>query len=93
MTKKQSEYDYTDAGFGPFLTRSIDDNSASTLDHLSDIESSAASRIANYDQVQVSGALGDILAIGNIHIDGVSGKISIYDDDGNEVVRVGELSD
>lgn len=60
----------------------------------------------NFDSSQVSGSIGGAIAMGggsssgsgggsagNIIIDGVGGKISILDSGGNEVGRIGNLSD
>jgi hypothetical protein len=79
--------DYTDAGFDAFLSRSIDNLSQVNLDAQGPVSNSVA-----YDRTQVSGALGDTLRIGTILIDGVKGRISIYEGS-SEVVRLGELDD
>lgn len=86
---KSQEYDYALSGFDPFFTRSIDSNGASNLDASGSINTSQQ---VNYDQNQVTGALGDILKIGNIQINGVTGRISIFDDDGREAVTIGDIS-
>jgi hypothetical protein len=85
-------YDYTTAGFSPFLSRSIDDQVGAglTLDNTADIASNS-NRALNYDQSQLSGMVGSIMQFGNIRIDGITGRISIYDNDGNEVARFGAL--
>jgi len=83
-------HDYTDAGFSPFMTRSIDETGASNLDGESQV-SQLGSREMNYDQSPTTGNLGSVIQIGNIKIDGVTGRISIYDDNGNEVTRIGAL--
>lgn len=82
-----SLYDYTAAGFDKFLSRSIDDIQQQNLD-----STGPASLAIPFDRTQTSGSLGNIIRVGNISIDGVKGRISIYDGD-NEVVRLGELDD
>jgi hypothetical protein len=44
-----------------------------------------------YDSAQISGMLGDTLRIGNIGLDGTKGRISVFDENNNEVVRIGNL--
>ena len=83
----KNDYDYETAGFDPFLSRSIDQVGAT----LADSENMNYSRQMNFDQQQVSGSLGDVLRVGNIQLDGVQGRISVYDGDNNEVVRIGSL--
>lgn len=83
------DYDYESAGFDSFLTRSIDSQSGNLT--LASSEDIGYSRQVNYDQNQVTGSLGDTLQIGNIQINGVEGRISIFDGDQNEVVRIGSL--
>lgn len=80
-------YDYTAAGFDKFLSRSVDDVSQQNLD-----STAPTSMAIPFDRTQTSGLLGNIIRVGNIQIDGVKGRISIYDGD-NEVVRLGELDD
>lgn len=82
-------YDYTTAGFDTFLDRSIDSNSAVTLDS----QPQAQSRQINYDQSQVSGSLGDILSIGGIQLDGQKRRITIYDENANESVWIGDIDE
>lgn len=87
MGQDQSDYDYTTAGFDGFLSRSIDDLVQVNLDSPGPTSTAQA-----YDRAQVSGAVGNTIRVGSILIDGVKGRISIYDND-NEVVRIGELND
>lgn len=81
-------YSYQDSGFDKFLSRSIDDLVQSNLSQGGPVSQSIA-----YDRNQISGQLGDVLRIGSIELDGVKGRISIFDESGNEVVRMGELDD
>lgn len=91
-TKQDGNYDYLSAGFGPFLTRSIDDIGEVNLDNATDMASvRGGSRELNYDQTQTTGSLGSIVQVGSIQIDGVKGRITIYDDDGNEAVWIGDI--
>ena len=78
-------YDYTTSGFDGFLSRSVDDLPQNNLDSAGPVSNSMA-----YDRNQVTGAIGNTIKVGNITIDGVKGRISIYDGT-NEVVRIGEL--
>lgn len=79
---------YEDSGFDAFLSRSIDKSPQANLSVMG-----PRSTQIRYDDSQISGMLGDILQIGGIRLDGVNGRISIYDENGNEVVRLGELDD
>jgi hypothetical protein len=81
-------YDYGDSGFDAFLSRSIDSVSQVNLDSTGPVSTSRA-----FDRGQNTGSIGDILRVGKFLINGVSGRISIYDDNGNEVARIGELDD
>lgn len=84
------EYDYTVAGFDSFMDRSIDDNNYYTLDD----RPTVAAQQMNFDQGQVSGALGNTLQIADsITIDGIKRRISITDENGIEVTRLGKLKD
>lgn len=80
------DYDYSAAGFDSFLSRSIDDLSQTNLDSPGPVSTANA-----YDRQQSSGSIGDSLGVGNIRIDGVSGRIDIVDDQGNVVARFGNL--
>jgi hypothetical protein len=82
----QSDYDYTTSGFDGFLSRSV---GSPQQDNLS--TGGVQSNQIAYDRMQVSGALGDSIQVGKIRIDGVKGRISVSDDNGNEVIRIGEL--
>jgi hypothetical protein len=78
--------DYIASGFDEFLSR----GDTPSLQGALDIENTSNNAVP-FDRTQVSGSLGDTLRLGNIFIDGSTGRISIYDDSGNEVVRLGEL--
>ncbi len=87
--------DYTSAGFNNFLTRSLDDIALASPGTLETSAGAVAgtSQEVNFDHAPTTGALGSSVAVGNIAIDGVAGRISIFDDQGNEVVRIGNLDD
>lgn len=92
MDRKQRPYNYGDAGYNRFLKRSIENNGVPTS-NLSDVSRNVAahSREINFEQSRVSGSMGDTARIGKINLDGTKGRISVYDDDNNEVMRIGEL--
>lgn len=79
-------YSYLDAGFSTFLTRSVDDVTASNLDQYE--AAGEQSRALNYDASQVGGALGSIWRVGPITINGQAGRITVSTPDGLEVVRI-----
>lgn len=81
----QDDYDYTRSGLDGFLMRSIDKTPQVNLN-----DPGPQTTAIKYDTAQVSGFLGNTLQVGSVHIDGVNGRISIFDGD-NEVVRIGEL--
>ena len=81
-----NDYDYIQAGFDGFLSRSIDDFTQVNLSSPGPQTTSI-----RYDSAQVTGPVGDTYRVGKIFFDGAKGRISIYDDNGNEVVRIGEL--
>jgi hypothetical protein len=85
LMNPQNEYTYEQAGFDGFLSRSIDNLSQVNLD-----SAGPQSTAIRYDSAQVSGLLGNTIRIGSIYLDGVKGRISIYDGN-NEVIRLGEL--
>lgn len=86
-----SKYDYTTAGFNGFLSRALNANPFAQT--LSDNPTNSSGTELNFDQQPVSGSLGNILQIGTIHIDGTTGRISVFDNNGNEVGRIGDLGD
>lgn len=88
-------YNYKDAGFSAFMRRSID-NPRNPVTSLKDYARTAQqqSRAINFDNAPVSGQLSDITKVGDkITLDGTSGRISIFDATGNEVGRIGSLTD
>lgn len=81
-------YDYTDSGFDAFLSRSIDSVSQVNLESTGPTSTAKA-----YDRGQSSGSIGDKIRVGRIVIDGLTGRISIFDENNNEVSRLGKLDD
>ena len=87
---RNKPYTYKDAGFNRFFRRSIGSNSDTV--NLRSIPSGGGRQL-NFDDMQVSGSLGDTLRIGRIPLDGKLGRISILDERDNEVLRLGDLGD
>lgn len=90
MNNDNNKYTYREVGFNRFFRRSLGSNpNAENLKGTA----TGSSRQLNFDNAQVSGALGDILRIGRITLDGKLGRESIHDERNNEVLRLGELGD
>lgn len=87
----RKSHDYESAGFNGFFRRTIAGNGGATT--LRTMSNSTLSKQLNFDNQQISGALGDILRLGGINLDGKLGRISIFDERGNEVMRLGDLGD
>lgn len=88
--------DYNTAGYNSYLTKSIDLTTQMPANAISATLSTPAQysdNNINYSQSVVSGALGDIIQVGNITIDGSIGRITIRDGSNIEVVRIGLLDD
>lgn len=75
--------DYTNSGFDKFLSRGDTPNLGGPLDAQTPNNSLPA------DRTQITGALGDTLRIGNILLDGASGRI-IMNDGNTDVLLIGE---
>ncbi len=89
----KQDYNYGDAGFSRFFRRSID-NPAVPVANLSEYARTATqqAREINFTQSAVSGAMAGVTQIGTkISLDGIEGRISLFDDAGNEVGRIGKL--
>lgn len=78
------QYDYADAGFDGFLSRSVD--ATPELNLASQVPSNNA---VAFDRTQVTGPLGDTLRLGRIYINGSNGTI-IMNDGTNDVLLIGE---
>lgn len=81
---------WTDAGFNGFFRRSI--GSTQSAMYLDDLSTPASSRQLNFDDMQVSGHLGDKLQVGPIILDAKTGRLMIVDSQTNEVIRLGDVS-
>lgn len=85
-------YTYEHAGFNGFMRRTIaSDPRSTTLTQMK--RSSLSSNGLNFDNLQVSGNLGDTIEVGKILIDGSigDGRIDGRDENTNTVWRVGDL--
>ncbi len=81
-------HDYESAGFNGFFRRTIAGNNEVTT--LGGMSNSRQQRQLNFDNEQISGALGDTLRIGRIFLDGKIGRQSIVDERNNEMIRLGD---
>lgn len=93
--ENKEPYTYKDAGFSTFYRRSIN-NPERAVTSLKDYSRTATQQVReiNFEQNQMSGQLADVVNVGDgIRLDGSMGRISIFDSLGNEVGRIGELSD
>lgn len=91
MQDEFNPHTYRDAGYNRFFSRSI--NSLMDVSSLSRISNQGGgnNRTLNFDQLQVSGGLGDTLRIGRIFINGAKGQIQLHSESGEEVLRLGEI--
>ncbi len=89
--KYKKQHDYESAGFNGFFRRSI--GSVAGAQTLRSISNTGRSTALNFDDQQISGALGDNLKIGSIRLNGKTGQFDIVDDQGNVVVRIGTQED
>ena len=92
MVKNSRPYTYMEAGFNSFLRRTLSsDQSSGTLRDMA--RGSSRPSAINFDNMQVSGALGDTIEVGKILIDGSTGngRIDGRDDNTQTVWRLGDL--
>ena len=92
MQRDNKPYTYAEAGFNGFLRRSIASRKETgTLRDMS--RNSPMPSALNFDNMQVSGSLGDTITVGNITIDGATGngRVDGHDENGNTVWRLGDL--
>lgn len=82
----QDPTDYTAAGFDKFLSRGDAQGLQGDLDQ----ETTTTNRALPLDRTQAGGALGDTIRIGNIFLDGSTGRITMQDDSGNVSLLIGE---
>lgn len=85
----KDDYNYSDAGFNTFMDRSIDQSANGTT--LANLIAAYNPLATNMEQTQITGQLGQQINIGNVTIDGINNRISVFDGNGNEVVRLGAL--
>lgn len=83
------DYNYQNAGFDAFMSRSIDITGNGTT--LANFIPTYNPFATNLNQTQVTGSLGNIMQVGNISINGVTGRIELTDSNNNVVIRLGEL--
>jgi hypothetical protein len=82
MQDNNKPYDYTDAGFDAFLSRSIDNTPQVNLDSQGPV-----SRQVAFDRTQVTGKQGDTWAAGPVRITKTG---LIVNDGNNDFFLVGE---
>lgn len=85
----QPKYDYTQAGFNGFLSRSKKANPLAMS--LGDGASQGSGGTINLDRQQIGGSLGNILPLGRIILDGVTGRIRIQDEHQVDTTWLGNL--
>lgn len=84
------EFDYLSAGFDQYLTRSIDGLIPFTLGNA---EPRPNMQQIAFDRMQSTGSLGDKVMVGRfIRLDGTLGRIAIFDEQDNEIGRIGDLT-
>lgn len=82
MNQDNIQYNYVDAGFDSFLSRSIDNLSQANLE-----SQGPASTAIRYDSSQLSGFVGDSFQVGSVRIT----KTGIIMNDGNnDVLLIGD---
>lgn len=74
MQPSELNYNYNDAGFDNFLSRSIDNVQQATLD-----SPGPRGNILPLDRMQTSGFLSDLYRVGDIVFDGKGRKITVSD--------------
>lgn len=85
-------YTYQNAGFNGFLRRTIaSDPNMMTLNQMK--RSTVGNNSINFDQMQVSGNLGDTVEVGKLLLNGASGDgyLAGRDDTQTQVWRTGDL--
>lgn len=85
-------HDYQDAGFNRFYRRSLGSSADSAS--LNSLPPSN-NRGINFDNSQISGAMGDNVRVGTIVLNGKIGRISVFEDGTltTETVRLGDVLD
>jgi len=92
MAQNNRAYTYEDAGFNGFMRRTLNSNiNNGSLSQMA--RNSTTMSSLNFDNLQVSGSLGDTLEIGRILLNGADGQIDVRDEDSSDVVvRIGEIN-
>lgn len=86
--RNDRRYTYADAGFNAFMRRSISSSpNNNTLSQMT--RNSTNKSTLNFDNVQVSGNLGDTFEVGKVLIDGVNSRIDGREDNDEVVWRLG----
>jgi len=80
---------YIDLGFSNFLEKPMAETGFSVAAPTGGTTSYGGGQL-NFDQVQTTGSLGDKIQVGNITIDGSSGRIVINDGQNDRLI-IGEL--
>lgn len=88
MNPKNEPYTYETAGLDNFLSRSIDSIRQQNLN-----EQGPRSLEMRYDGSQVSGPLGDTLALGLVTIEGKEGIIRVVTSNGDDAIKIGDPED
>lgn len=92
MQPMSSRYTYENAGFNSFLLRSLKSNpGAQTV--RGGISMGSGKAIA-FDRIAIAGAIGDMLKLGRLILDGPAGRIRVQDKTGTiETGWIGDLTD
>lgn len=92
MQRGNNPYSYTDAGFNGFMRRSISSNvNDRTLSAMRRNSTNVSS--LNFDNMQVSGNLGDQIEVGKVLIDGVNSRIDGRESNDEVVWRLGNIEE
>jgi len=92
MANNNKKITYEDSGYNGFMRRTIaSSQNNNTLSQIS--RNSNQMSNLNFDNMNVSGSLGDTITVGNITIDGSvgNGRIDGNDENRNPVWRLGDL--
>jgi len=86
--KRNKSYTYLDAGFNGFFRRTLASDPTQNILN-SSAQGGKGSREINLDEEQFEGFMGDVLQVGRVTIDGRRGAVSVFDENKNEVGRLG----
>lgn len=79
---RKPRYTYQDAGFNGFLSRSLKSNPIAN--NVSQGIATGSGKPVNVDLQAMFGALGNIIDLGKLVLDGVEGKIRVREEAGGE---------